>query len=222
MSGNGSTPSAHDTTAAGDAGEGADMTRKEFLTAATIGVGGLMGALIAVPVAGMALSPAVKGTDFVPVKLKFEDSSIKSIDDLDEGTYYKAILNPGADTPDGYVRKRVAFVRKNKSKSDDELAPSNQWQYTVISNRCVHLGCPVTQQGEGFVCPCHGGAYSEDGARIAGPPVRPLDRFRWELRDNELWAVGQYSLTPKGKVVDQHGPGQHTGMPQGLFYPLQP
>lgn len=197
------------------ASEGSHLTRKEFLTKATIGVGGLMGAMIAVPVAGMALAPAAGGTDFEPVKLG-------NVDEFPVGEFKKVTLEPHKDDADAYVKKRVAFVRKNEDPSDDKLAPKGQGKYTVVSNRCVHLGCPVQETGSGFVCPCHGGAYNEDGKRTAGPPVRPLDRFEWEVRGDELWAVDEYSLTQDGKRVATRSPGQHSGGPQGLLWPLQP
>lgn len=195
--------------------EGARLTRKEFLTGATVAVGGLMGALIAVPVAGMALAPVVKGSDFKRVKLG-------KVDDFTEGKFVKVVLDPDPDSHDGYVKKRVAFVRRNAESTSDKLAPKGQGEYTVVSNRCAHLGCPVQESGGEFVCPCHGGAYDTDGKRKAGPPVRPLDRFEWEEKDGELWAVDEYSLTQGGKRVASRGPGQHSGLPQSLLYPLQP
>lgn len=197
------------------AGEGAHLTRKEFLTKATIGVGGLMGALIAVPVAGMALAPAVKGTDFQRVMLG-------NVEDFPEGTFVKVVLEPHKDAHDAYVRKRVAFVRQNADPDADRLAPKGQGRFTVISNRCAHLGCPVQESGGTFVCPCHGGAYNEDGGRTAGPPVRPLDRFEWELDGDVLWAVDEYSVTPGGDRVPVRAPGQHAGNLQGWLWPVQP
>ena len=191
------------------------LTRKEFLTAATLGVGGLMGALIAVPVAGMALSPAVKGSDFEPVKLG-------DVESFPEGKYTKVVMEPTEETHDSYVKKRVAFVRKNKDASSDKLAPAGQGEFTVVSNRCAHLGCPVQESGGTFVCPCHGGAYNTDGKRTEGPPVRPLDRFEWKVKDGVLWAVDEYSLTQSGKRKPLHGPGQQTSGPESLLYPLQP
>ena len=43
---------------------------------------------------------------------------------------------------------------------------------------CTHLGCLVKwdSSAEQFRCPCHGGAYDEQGNVIAGPPPRPLER----------------------------------------------
>lgn len=197
------------------AASGAELTRGEFLTKATIGVGGLLGAMIGVPVAGMALAPAVAGTKFPRMRLG-------DVSDFPDGQWVKVVLNPNPEAEDSYVRKRVAFVRHNKDPKADAFAPEGQGEYTVVSNRCAHLGCPVTQSGEGFVCPCHGGAYDSKGAREAGPPTRPLDRFEWELDGDTLWAVDEYSLTNKGKRKAVHGPGQHAGGPEGWLYPVQP
>lgn len=192
-----------------------EMTRGQFLTAATLGVGGLMGALIAVPVAGMALAPVFGGEDFEAVKLG-------NVDEFTEGSFVKVVLQPHADKPDAYVRKRVAFVRANAKPSDDKLALKGQEAFTVVSNMCMHLGCPVQASNSGFVCPCHGGAYDKDGKRQAGPPVRPLDRFIWERRGDELWATAIYSLTSDGERKTHRDPGQHTSGVESLLYPLQP
>lgn len=82
----------HETPARTDAaGGGKDMTRGQFLTAATLGVGGIMGALIAVPVAGMALAPVFGGSDFEAV-------FIGKIDESKDGVLWpKVVLHPHAD-----------------------------------------------------------------------------------------------------------------------------
>jgi menaquinol-cytochrome c reductase iron-sulfur subunit len=191
------------------------MTRGQFLTAATIGVGGVMGALMAVPVAGMALGPVFGGEDFEPAFLG-------KIDEFKVGTFTKVVLMPHQDKPDAYVRRKVAFVRKNATKDSDELALKGQEDYSVVSNVCMHLGCPVQASTSGFVCPCHGGSYDADGARTAGPPVRPLDRYIWEERDGELWATAIYALDNEGDRHTHRDPGQATEGPESLLYPLQP
>lgn len=205
---------ARDSKAGADAGS-KDLSRKQFLTAATVGVGGIMGALIAVPVAGMALAPAIKSKPFEPVFLG-------KLDEFVAGKFVKVVLRPSADEPAAYVKKLVAFVRKNDDPASDRFAPKGQGEYSVISNTCTHLGCPVQSSTSGFVCPCHGGSYDVDGKRLAGPPVRPLDRYEWEVRGDELWAIDRYSLTQDGKRVNQRDPGQHTGGVERLLYPLQP
>ncbi|MCW2962595.1 MAG: Rieske (2Fe-2S) iron-sulfur domain protein [Thermoleophilia bacterium] len=191
------------------------MSRGQFLTAASIGVGGIMGALIAAPVAGMALGPVFGGEKFEPVVLG-------KLDEFKDGEFVKVVLHPHGDKPDAYVRKKVAFVRRNKDAKDDSLALDGQEEFSVVSNVCMHLGCPVQASNTGFVCPCHGGSYNKDGARQAGPPVRPLDRYKWEKRGDELWATDIYALKNDGGKATHRDPGQHTSGLESWFYPLQP
>lgn len=54
----------------------------------------------------------------------------------------------------------------------------------ALSLTCTHQGCtvqrPVTVQADqaGYVCPCHGALYSEDGTVLAGPAQENLTRYR--------------------------------------------
>lgn len=191
------------------------MTRGQFLTAATVGVGGVMGALLAAPVAGMALGPVFGGEDFEPV-------FIGKVDEFKDGSFTKVVLTPHAEKPDAYVRRKVAFVRRNADDKPDRFSLKGQEEFTVISNVCMHLGCPVQATTSGFVCPCHGGAYDADGGRTGGPPVRPLDRYIWEKQGDELWATAIYALTNDGKRATHRDAGQHTSGPSSWLYPLQP
>jgi hypothetical protein len=36
------------------------------------------------------------------------------------------------------------------------------------------------------MCPCHGGAYYEDGSRASGPPERGLFEYKYKLTGNKL------------------------------------
>ena len=109
------------------------------------------------------------------------------------------------------MSRRTAFVRNNGETQDGQ--PS----FTLISNRCVHLGCPVQPQGlteepeeieteagsvevaatdpSGFACPCHGGAYDTEGNRVAGPPVRALDRYEYSIVGCSL-VLGRRTRSP--------------------------
>jgi Rieske Fe-S protein len=41
-------------------------------------------------------------------------------------------------------------------------------------------------------CPCHDGVFNPDtGARVAGPPPRPLNKIKLEIRGNDIYAVGR-------------------------------
>ena len=52
-------------------------------------------------------------------------------------------------------------------------------ELVALSAVCTHLGCIVQWQKErqGFLCPCHGGQFSAEGAVLAGPPPKPLQKL---------------------------------------------
>ncbi|MBX7161830.1 MAG: ubiquinol-cytochrome c reductase iron-sulfur subunit [Acidimicrobiia bacterium] len=63
----------------------------------------------------------------------------------------------------------------------------------AFSQKCTHLGCVVywDERHDELVCPCHEGIFDpQDGAVLAGPPQRPLERIDVEVRsDGEVWAL---------------------------------
>lgn len=69
----------------------------------------------------------------------------------------------------------------------EHIAPANyrifvsntQAGVFAFMNRCTHMGCvfPWSDAAGMFACPCHGSQFTRDGAYIAGPAPRSLDRF---------------------------------------------
>ena len=120
-------------------------------------------------------------------------------------SYTKVVLTPHSDKPDAYVRKKVAFVRKNTQKDgewSDKLSLKGQEQYSVISNVCMHLGCPVQASTSGFVCPCHGGVYNARGEVEGGPPVRHTNvEVHKPLGDGRFKKQGNAHLDDNGNVI---------------------
>jgi len=50
--------------------------------------------------------------------------------------------------------------------------------FTVLSAICTHQGCTVEGLSGGeYICPCHGSAFSLQGAVLSGPANRPLQQF---------------------------------------------
>ena len=49
----------------------------------------------------------------------------------------------------------------------------------VLSAVCPHLGCIVQWEADrqDFLCPCHAGYFTADGAVISGPPPRALAKI---------------------------------------------
>ena len=210
--------------------------RSRFLESMTIGLGALIGGIVTVPVAGFALLPSFLHQGRHKVDLG-------PLSEFPEGQWLVAtfMVDPAA----GEVSRRTAFVRNNGTFK-------NEPSFTIISNRCAHLGCPVQPNGPvgktsrettangpvrliqtspaGFGCPCHGGQYDTEGNRTAGPPVRALDRYSFEINHGRLILLSTYSVSHvdgTGAQAQIHkytlaGPGQHVDGPEQWFYPLQP
>ncbi len=218
--------------------EVARYPRNVFLELTTLGLGGVITGIVSLPIVGFAILPAFTGQELDSVDLG-------PTDNFPENQWIEAtfLLDPAQ----GEVSRRTAFARYNGVFEDK---PS----YTIISNRCVHLGCPVqasgprnedekktvkTEQAEltltpvlpaNFSCPCHGGAYDIEGNRIAGPPVRAMDRYKFGIIDGHLHLLEQFSVAEvegegaraELKAYGLQGPGEHVDGLSGWLYPIQP
>ena len=213
--------------------------RNKFLEGATLGLGAIIGAIVTLPALGFALVPGF-------VKQKAHKVDLGPLTDFEENKW--KVVTFIRDPRQGEVSRRTAFVRNNGLLDD---LPS----FTIISNRCAHVGCPVQpggpvfdKQGKtikttngnvditpvlpaaGFICPCHGGSYDQEGNRIAGPPVRGLDRYEFDIVDGRLVLGNLYSVakvegsgkTAKIEKFELQGPGQPVTGVESWMYPLQP
>jgi len=180
------------------------ISRSKFLTGATVGLGGLIGVAVAVPVLGFVLGPSFTAEDWYWTSFGAADDP-KFV----QGDYVPVVFERGEN---GTLDRRVAYVRRDGAE-----------QFTVISNICMHLGCPVQFKTTNFACPCHGGQYDTEGIRTAGPPVRPLNRFEYKVEGGNLY-VGRPFATQAidGKVVMTDTfklPGEPVGGLLGWLYP---
>jgi Rieske Fe-S protein len=223
------------------------VTRSVLLEGATLGLGAVIGGLITVPVAGFAVLPSVLGQ-------KQHKVDLGPIEKFPLGEWFVATFI--VDPAQGEVSRRTAFLRNNGNVADPNTGKQVP-SFSIISNHCVHLGCPVQANGPsgailgkptikehtlngptqfvpvvpaGYGCPCHGGQYDVEGNRVAGPPVRALDRYAFEINHGRLVLLSTYSVShvvgtgASAKIYKykQAGPGQHVDGPEQWFYPLQP
>lgn len=69
----------------------------------------------------------------------------------------------------------------------------------AFGQKCTHLACPVyfERAHQRLECPCHDGAFdAKTGNVLYGPPPRPLDPIKLEVRANgEVWAIGREAST---------------------------
>ncbi|QEM67273.1 Rieske 2Fe-2S domain-containing protein [Geobacter sp. FeAm09] len=58
----------------------------------------------------------------------------------------------------------------------------------ALSAVCTHLGCIVQweKDKQDFLCPCHGGHYSPEGAVTAGPPPKPLTKLPFSVANGTI------------------------------------
>jgi menaquinol-cytochrome c reductase iron-sulfur subunit len=160
-----------------------------------------------VPVTAYMLAPVFDEAQFQPVFLgKTSDFAADPSFNPTPATYVEDPSNP-ATSPG------LAYVQNTGKSNTDWLAQDAM--FIVFSNRCMHLGCPVAvAQGVGFACPCHGGQYNKEGQRTAGPPIRPLDRFQWEIRNSdELWITQRWSVDFNGEGKILYYPVKMPGQP---------
>ena len=48
----------------------------------------------------------------------------------------------------------------------------------AISAVCTHLGCILEKSSDGFICPCHGSCYNDQGDVLSGPAPRSLAWYK--------------------------------------------
>lgn len=69
----------------------------------------------------------------------------------------------------------------------------------AFGQKCTHLSCPVyfERAHQRLECPCHDGAFdAKTGNVLYGPPPRPLDPIKLEVRGNgEVWAISREAST---------------------------
>jgi Rieske Fe-S protein len=209
--------------------------RSRFLEASTLGLGAVIGGIVTIPVLGFMVGPPF-------LKQGSKDHDLGPLDDFPEGRYVVATYP--AVPAEGTVSRRTAYVRYNGPLQ-------GQPSFSIISNHCAHLGCPVQPNGPldpsakkqngnvllvptisiaGFGCPCHGGQYDTEGNRTAGPPVRALDRYSFSIRDGHLFIGAPFSVSHvdgTGADAKIHKwtfayPGEHVDGLESWLYPIQP
>jgi menaquinol-cytochrome c reductase iron-sulfur subunit len=191
-------------------------TRGQFLALTTVGLGGSIAAVAAVPAAGYLLAPATAETTFQP-------AALGPVSEFRGEDGFNPTAAPYVEDPAQQVTSAgLAYVHRTGGNSGDWL--SKDAMFVVFSNRCMHVGCPVAATLVGFSCPCHGGQYDQAGRRIAGPPIRPLDRFQWELRPGPdgdvLWIRQRWSVEIEAGQVRYfpvRSPGQPIDLPGPAF-----
>ena len=211
-------------------------SRSIFLESATLGLGGVIGGLVTLPVLGFAVLPAFESH-------KANNVDLGPLANFPETKWVVATFLE--DPSEGEVSRKTAFIRNNGLTA---VKGKQEPSFTIIYSRCAHLGCPIQPNGivadakkvevkgvtlipafpAGFGCPCHGGQYDNEGNRIAGPPVRSLDRFAYSIVNGNLvlgtlYSVGHVEGTGADAKISRYtsaSPGVHVDGIEHWLYPI--
>jgi Rieske Fe-S protein len=151
-------------------------TRRNLLFKAGVVLNVAAGFLLAVPLVGFVFSSFVERKD-----PRGWISLGATTDFPEQATRIATYRNPFTRPWDGETANIPCWVRRLQGN-----------QFQVFAINCTHLGCPVRwfQESGLFMCPCHGGAYYEDGSRAAGPPPRGLFQYDYKVESGQLWVKG--------------------------------
>jgi menaquinol-cytochrome c reductase iron-sulfur subunit len=103
----------------------------------------------------------------------------------------------GADFP-----QEITFRRNRTDGWKIHSGTETAWLSKTAGNKliafspwCTHLGCAYRWDvnRKEFSCPCHGSRFAKDGAVIAGPATRALDRYEIKLEGKRIWLSSSQS-----------------------------
>jgi Rieske Fe-S protein len=146
--------------------------RRDFLSKATLAIGGLITAALGIPAVAYILGPA------------FQDTTTQN------WTRLGAINKVELGTPTLFkvkMERQTGWIVEEEKLSAYVLTDNGR-DFIAMSNICTHLGCRVRwiSDREQFFCPCHDGVFDKEGNVVSGPPPRPLDRYEIRVEDDQL------------------------------------
>jgi len=156
--------------------EGENISRRRFLGYLIGGIGGVIGAALAVPLVGYFLSPVWKKN--------------------------APLLTPIARTSDIPVGKPTFITYEQRIRDGWYISTLSKgaWivnqdnnRFIVYDPKCTHLNCPYYWNNDRqiFQCPCHGAEFDINGNVLAGPPPRPLDRLEFTIQEGSILLSGK-------------------------------
>jgi Rieske Fe-S protein len=153
----------------------------------------IAGAVLAIPIVGYLISPVTR--DRKPGSRSWV--SLGRLEQFPAGqTRLATYRHPAANPLDGQTAGTPCWVRNVDDRN-----------FQVFAINCAHLGCPVRwfPQSNLFLCPCHGGAYYQDGSRASGPPERGLFEYQYKTDGGNLFIKTGEMPTPGQPVAFKAG-----------------
>lgn len=154
-------------------GEEPKINRRNFLSATTVAIGGVIGISLGIPSLIYVTGPAFltpEGENWIRL------GSINKID-LGTPTLFKV-----------KIQHQTGWIVDEEELSVYVITEDGR-EFIAMSNVCTHLGCRVRWISEKniFFCPCHNGVFDIEGLVVDGPPPRPLDRYETKVEEESLY-----------------------------------
>ena len=146
-------------------------------------LGGLLGAIAALPGVALLLHPARRET----VRGGREPLRVATLKELKPGK--PVLADVRGELIDGWNRipdVKIGSCWLVRGQQDEKIR--------AFSTICPHLGCAIDLQGGGpdskteprFVCPCHESYFSLDGKTLKGPSPRGMDELDVAIDGDEV------------------------------------
>ncbi|GAB4420026.1 MAG: ubiquinol-cytochrome c reductase iron-sulfur subunit [Anaerolineales bacterium] len=153
------------------------FSRRDFIKATTGVVGGLITAVMGIPIIAYLIDPALREDKAgAPV-------TIGKLEDIPVGQFHPFSFT--ITKVNGWERTASNYggyiLRKSESPED----------ILVLSSRCTHLSCTVNWEEESrrFICPCHDASFDEEGKVVDGPPPHPLGHFEYNVDETGVITI---------------------------------
>ena len=152
------------------------FSRREFMSAAIIAIGGLIGAALGIPAIAYIIGPSLKKNQ---TQNWISLGSTAKIE-LDKPILFKTT-----------IQQQTGWI-VNDQEISFYILTENGRDYTAMSNVCTHLGCHIRwiPDQNSFFCPCHNGVFDKNGNVLSGPPPRPLDRYQIKVENDQIYVLG--------------------------------
>lgn len=157
-------------------GDTPPMTRRRLFEVLAIGLGNVMGLILAIPGIAYFLDPLRKTSQAGG----FESLARLGQLQVDVPQSF-AVIAARQDAWVSYPKEPVGSVWLIRQ------ADGVQPPVIAYTSECPHLGCAVNlgKDGKSFLCPCHNSAFELDGKPTNQVPPRGMDTLEVELSKDE-------------------------------------
>jgi menaquinol-cytochrome c reductase iron-sulfur subunit len=148
-----------------------DVSRRNFMVRAIVGIGAFISAAVAVPLAGFGILPVLRKQ--APGWSDAGTSADLAVNEPQERRFFQVVRT-------GWQEERVERTIWLVKKQDGSV--------TAFSPNCPHLGCGYRwfSADRQFKCPCHASLFDIDGKVLAGPAPRSLDTIDTKVEDGKV------------------------------------